>query len=202
MIDFLFAVFWNDEEERLRALWRLGIQMFLFFMVTLFSGAITFLLGKDSRWAPAQTVVYLVLGVGLIWLVGWFLDRRRVRDYGYRLTRDWWTDFGFGMLLGAVLMTGVFACERLAGWIEVTAPLLHEGALPVGKVLLVSVALYFTVALMEEFLSRGYQLRNLAEGMTGRWVGPRTAIVVAWLISSCFFGLLVGSPGTELEFAL
>ncbi len=190
MIDFVLSVFWNNQEDRLRALWRLAIQMFLFFMVSLVSGVIPFLLGKDSPWALLQSVLYLVFGVALIWLVGWFLDRRRIRDYGYHLTRGWWMDFGFGLLLGVVLMTGVFACEQLAGWIDVSTPLLHEGARPVVKVLLVSGALYFTVALMEEFLSRGYQLRNLAEGMTGRWIGPRTAIVAAWLISSCFFGLL------------
>jgi len=163
--------------------------MFLFVMVALVSEAVTFIVGNKSPWAPAATAISLALGVSLIWFVGCFLDRRRVKDYGYHLTSGWWKDFGFGLLLGAVLMTGIFLTERLAGWIEVSAPVFSESGLAWGRVLLLSVPLFFAVALNEEFTSRGYQLRNFAEGIVGRRVGPRAAIVVAWLISSCLFGL-------------
>ncbi len=35
---------------------------------------------------------------------------------------------------------------------------------------------------------RGYPLRNLAEGINVRWLGPRGALVVAWLVTSILFG--------------
>jgi membrane protease YdiL (CAAX protease family) len=44
-------------------------------------------------------------------------------------------------------------------------------------------------------LSRGYQLRNVAEGLAWRWWSPRTALIAGWLLSSAFFGLLhAGNP--------
>jgi membrane protease YdiL (CAAX protease family) len=45
------------------------------------------------------------------------------------------------------------------------------------------------VAINEELAFRGYQLRNLAEGLAGQRVGPRLAIAGAWAISSLAFGL-------------
>jgi membrane protease YdiL (CAAX protease family) len=43
--------------------------------------------------------------------------------------------------------------------------------------------------LAEAFVFRGYQLRNLAEGLAGRLLGPRLAIVIAWLFTSTLFGV-------------
>ena len=52
--------------------------------------------------------------VGSVYLAGRLLDRRWFREFGFRFDRDWWTDLGFGLGLGAVLMTGVFVVERRA----------------------------------------------------------------------------------------
>jgi uncharacterized protein len=189
MIDSLFPAFWNNQERRLRAGWRLVLQMDLFLISATIPSFFVMAVGKESPWAPADSAISVALCLGVIWIVGRFLDRRRIKDYGYHLTWGWWTDFGFGLLLGAVLMTGVFLTERLAGWIDVSAPVLHEGAQAWGRILLLSVPLFFGVALNEEFMSRGYQLRNFAEGIVGRRMGPRAAIVIAWLISSSLFGV-------------
>jgi hypothetical protein len=48
---------------------------------------------------------------------------------------------------------------------------------------------------LEETASRGYQLRNAAEGLNYPILGPRGAVLVAWALSSIFFGALhAGNP--------
>jgi membrane protease YdiL (CAAX protease family) len=45
------------------------------------------------------------------------------------------------------------------------------------------------VGFYEEAFSRGYGLKNLAEGLNLPFLGPRGAVVAAWVISSVFFGV-------------
>jgi hypothetical protein len=55
---------------------------------------------------------------------------------------------------------------------------------------------FVAVGFYEELFSRGYQLRNLAEGLNGRLLGARGGLLLAWLLSSLVFGLLHGAnPG-------
>ncbi len=55
--------------------------------------------------------------------------------------------------------------------------------------MLIEFLFFIAVAFNEEFIFRGYQIRNLAEGLVGRRIGPRTAIAAAWFITAALFGL-------------
>jgi uncharacterized protein len=91
-------------------------------------------------------------------------------------------------------MTGIFLVEYLAGWISVTRLAGSSSAL--AQAFAGSLVVYIAVGASEEFTFRGYQLRNLAEGLAGRRTGARSAIVLAFLVSSAVFGLAhVGNPG-------
>jgi uncharacterized protein len=188
------AAVWNRHERRVRAGWRLLVQMILFILVqvVLVQVVLAVLAGTMGK-TPASTVavivLYPVLGAGLIWLVARFIDRRRVADYGFHLNSSWWKNFSFGFVLGAALMTGIFLTERLAGWITVAPAQTKSGFAPALAVML-SLVFYSTVACMEEFTFRGYQLRNLAEGLVSRRIVAAVAIVAALLMSSAVFGLL------------
>jgi uncharacterized protein len=74
-------------------------------------------LGKGPGSVAFRTALYLTLGAGEAWLLARFVDRRRLADYGFHLAPGWWLDFGFGLVLGAILMTGIFVTELLAGWV-------------------------------------------------------------------------------------
>jgi uncharacterized protein len=181
------GIFWNRREGRLRAGWRLLIQISLFFMIVVGLAVTGKILGDGPGSVIALSGAYLMLGLVMAWLLARFVDHRPLAAYGFHLSRDWWLDFGAGLFLGAILMTGIFVAEYLAGRIAVTAPAVTaSGLLPVPAFLL-SAFFYLAVAFNEEFTFRGYQLRNLAEGL-GR-IGPRGAIFCAWAISSAAFGL-------------
>jgi membrane protease YdiL (CAAX protease family) len=126
-----------------------------------------------------------------VWLAGRFLDRRPFADFGFHLNGGWWLDLFFGMALGALLMTAVFLAELWLGWVTVTGAFksLVPGA-PFWLALLIPAALFLCVGFYEELISRGYQLRNVAEGLNLPGVGPRNAVLLAWVLSSAFFGYL------------
>ena len=206
---------WNADQHRPRALWRLTGQAILFASLALIVEILVGLVGisavvirrglspeelSDPRLVqqfitsnPGVLMLsYLGIAVSLalsIWLAARFLDRRPVADYGFQLGRDWWIDFGFGLLLGAALMAAIFLIELLAGWVSVTGTFVTQrpetGFFPAIAVPLVT---FVAVGFYEELFSRGYQLRNLAEGLTWRFISPRAAIVLAVVLSSAVFG--------------
>jgi hypothetical protein len=61
---------------------------------------------------------------------------------------------------------------------------------PFWLAVLVPATLFVCVGFYEELVSRGYQLRNAAEGLNSSSLGPRGAVLLAWALSSAFFGYL------------
>ncbi|NDJ53514.1 MAG: CPBP family intramembrane metalloprotease, partial [Chloroflexi bacterium] len=102
--------------------------------------------------------------------------------------------FGFGLLLGAILMAMVFVVELAFGWITISDTFVSDPIAGFG-VLFAAVLIGFVfVGIYEEILSRGYHLVNLSEGFANiKGIGPRGAIIIALTLSSLVFGLLHAS---------
>jgi membrane protease YdiL (CAAX protease family) len=209
--------FWNTKEHRLRAFWRLLIQgvMLLVFMLgfqLVFSVVGFAILAGQGNINPDlfttpgnleqfiyqnQFILFLtLLGTGLamtlsVWLAGMILDRRNFKEFGFRLNKSWWTDFGFGLALGAFLMLLIFLAELSAGWVEVTGFLVTRNP---DQAFLIAIlppfGIFLFVGFYEELLFRGYQLTNLAEGLSGKLLSKQGAILLATFISSAVFGIL------------
>jgi membrane protease YdiL (CAAX protease family) len=165
------------------------------------SGGPAALMLSGSPLLPLISSVAGLMGAVLsVWLAGRFLDRRRFADFGFHLSGGWWLDLFFGMALGALLMTGVFLIQLSLGWVVVTGTL--ESRLPgtpFWLAILVPVAVFLCVGFYEELISRGYQLRNAAEGLNFPNIGPRGAVLLAWVLSSAFFGYLhAANPSATL----
>ncbi len=197
-------------------MWRLVAQFVIFLVATsllsgllIAAGMLTGTVGAGSGGAPETTSpVFRVAGalaslVAIffsVWLAGRFLDRRPFADFGFHLDGGWWLDLCFGMSLGALLMTAIFFAELALGWVSVAATFesVEPGA-PFALAILIPIATFLGVGIYEETLSRGYQLRNIAEGLNYPAFGPRTAVVAAWVLTSAVFGLLhVLNPGASL----
>lgn len=210
----LKRLFWNENQHRLRAPWRLAVQAALMAVFALapvvvltevvaaakkrgalppaFSGAV----GEkiiDLIVGPLFTILVVVS----IWIAGRWLDHRRFADFGFHLGRNWVIDLAFGFGLGGVLIGLIFLVEWAAGWIVV------EGTFQVNMPGLswnLAVVYVFVkdicVAVYEGLLSVGYHLKNIAEGFNGlRGLKAKLAIILAALASSVIFGILhVSNP--------
>lgn len=202
------SVFRNPEEGRPRAFWRLLFQfavslagqtllitasLLLFALAggAAIAGANDFAsLASSPSFVLISGAASLAASVFSVWLAGRFFDRRPFSGFGLRLDRAWWLDFGFGLLLGAVLMTGVFMVELSAGWVSVTGAFEAVDGGAFFPAILMPVVFFVCVGFYEELVSRGYQITNIAEGLNFPAIGPKGAVLLAWTISSSVFGLL------------
>lgn len=133
----------------------------------------------------------LILVIGVTILVATRIDRRPIVALGLQFDATWWSDFIFGLLLGAFLMTAVFLTEWMLGWVAVTS-IFYTGLPQTSFALAIwqPTILFIVVGINEELLSRGYQLRNLAEGLAFPLITRTGSVLLAWFISSILFGLL------------
>lgn len=225
-MNWLASLFWNPAERRVRVAWRFAVQGLIWFMILLVGQAAVFVAivrsanargevppdlfgdlsvlsgfvaGTPARLFALQAVSFVAVLVS-VWLAGRFLDRRPFADFGLRLSRAWWLDFAFGLVLGAVLMTLVFGAELALGWVRVTGTFATAEGVRMGALAGVFTLLltYLMVGFSEELMNRGYLLLNTAEWLNGG-LGPRAAIWISLALSSVFFGLLhATNPGATL----
>lgn len=196
MLGTIRSLFWNRDERRIRALWRLLVVFVLYVVFSAIVYAVG-IVGAISATAfaslVASTFVMGLVTIALVAFAGFSLDRRRFVDFGFHLDRDWGIDFGFGLLLGVALQTLIFLTELAFGWIRIVDFTTARGGSFLG-LFATALALFAFVAFREELLSRGYVLKNIAEGLAG--VDPFDgdgAVVVAVVCSSGLFALLHAS---------
>ncbi len=195
----VMSLFWNREEGRVRALWRILLQGALMFAlgvlpILLIAEPLT-ALHKRGLFLPGydhdayDRVINMMVGpllaaavIGSIAIAGRWLDRRPFVGFTGAVDRSWWRHLALGFASGAVLMALVFLVELAAGWIVVTGSLaVNVAGLPLGLALAFPVVKALCVGPYEEFLSRGYHLRNISEG---------TNLVGGVILSSALFALL------------
>ena len=203
-------LFWIPEEKRLSMVWRLVLQILFMALLSLPVGILQYFLMQGAFQPNAGTLIGLNLlailstlfsFLGSIWITGRLFDRRKFADFGVHFSRDWWTDLGFGALLGACLMAIIFLIEYALGWVKITGTIQMD-PLPFPFIVgfLLQFLFFVGVGIYEEFWSRGYQLKNLAEGLNAfKRINPQIAVLVSMLVSSIVFGLLhAGNPNATV----
>ena len=208
MIENLKLLFWNPNEKRLRAGYRIILAVILFFI--LYKGYLFILKSAEVKlYYSDQTSLWVFLVAGTIRLIpaiivlflgGKFLDKRNIKDFGLILNRAWIVDLLFGLGLGAFLMLLIFLVELGLGWISVSEFIHHRDS--ESSFLIPLMVFLFYIACQgafEELLFRGYTLKNLAEGFNSKKIGPKWAVIVAWLLISGIFGLgHLGNPDANI----
>ena len=208
--------FFNKEQKRLRALWRILIQGGLFLLGSTFISSVLgvivilimaatgqadleLLLNQDALMEAFMSLgggwFFALNGVGTVvviiltfFLAGWILDRRKFTDFGFHFSHQWWMDLCFGLVLGAVLMIMIFLIELSAGWITINGTLRAIGNSFLSGWLAALIG-FISVGIYEEMLFRGYHLRNLVEGINWKLWGSRSALWIGYIVSSSIFGL-------------
>jgi membrane protease YdiL (CAAX protease family) len=195
------ARLWNDAERRPRAPLRVGLLLVVTLLLVVgasvggavgvgpFRTLVANVAGDAVAAAVAAVVPVAVVGGSVtlsVLVAARYIDRRRLTDLGLRLDRRWWVDCGFGLALGAALLTLVFLLELAAGWVRVTG--VADPTLGTLVRFLALVVTFVVVGVYEELLLRGYLLTNAAEGLTG-YASDRVAVAVAVALSSLVFGL-------------
>ncbi|MEF8784428.1 MAG: type II CAAX endopeptidase family protein [Haloarculaceae archaeon] len=197
------GLFWNSEELRLRALFRVlattGLLLLVVTLVLSLVGVVNSVLGLPSIFP--QVAAFSLVIVGLVALT-WFIDRRRIRDVGLSLDRQWGLDLLVGFGVGGLMVAVAVALLLVGGLATVSATYAVEnpdftfdaGSTAVG---VLYGFLFFTVfATLEEVLVRGYLLVNIAEGIRQYSSTDRRAVVGAIALTAALFGLLhAANPG-------
>ena len=197
------SVFQHERDGRLRAFWRLLFQYGAFRYTAILLNVLVFVAFtalSTGDLTPGNIPPYLALighvaaltaAVLSVWFACRFFDRRPLSDLGLRLReRAWWLDFVFGLFLGALLMAAIFSVQLAAGWISVTGTFESAGEAPFLLAILPPLVAFLCVGFYEELVFRGYELKNAAEGLNYPGLGPKRAILLAWALSSLFFGFL------------
>lgn len=173
----LRTCFWNPCEHRLRAGWRLLMQLILNL-----GGAAVFTalvvphtpLKHWPRLAVEALGYPMLFGITLlsIWFAARFLDKRAWSDLGLMLRQSaWWLDFGAGFLVGFVLIVLMMASAAALGLMRLELSFTSGiSGLTFPAAALLAALGYAAVGLFEE-TARAYHMRNLFEGLSGTRLG-------------------------------
>jgi membrane protease YdiL (CAAX protease family) len=137
-----------------------------------------------------------------VYLIGHFIDRRKFSDFGFHIDKHWLRQMGLGILLGGLLMGGIFLVEYACGWVKVsgfleTNTLLSSLPTPgyFWSQFFQALVYYFFAAAFEEVLFRAFLLINISEGLHNEKISKKQALWIAAILTSIIFGLAhLGNP--------
>lgn len=183
-------IFFNPEENRLRAGWRIASQLFLMFLIGL---GLIWIVSRFYT-VTGQTLSVFALALGAVISVALAvrgMDQRPYTDLGIAFASPSYREGIFGFLLAGLVMGAIFLTEYLAGWLNIE----NFGWQQVGpESYILSFIAYFAWMLMigfyEELVFRGYQIVNLAEGFNLPDISRRQAVIGSVALSSFIFGIL------------
>lgn len=191
-MDFIASIFYNRQEERIRALWRIVLHLLIMGIITgLLS--LPFIMNQQMGGLGIATVIMMIGITAATLIAGLLLDKRKFSDFGFKINSDWLKDLAFGFLLGGMLMLLTFLSQLWTGQLSVESVNLSFSSIwPLS----VGLGIFILVGFYEELFSRGYHLVNMIEGIHHPALGMQVTIYFAVILSSAIFGAgHIGNPG-------
>lgn len=177
----LLALFVSPTEQRPRALFRLVIHIVALAIVVIALNALSGVIPGGLL-----VVLDLVLVLVVTWAAARFLDGRAFVDLGARVDGARALDLVAGTTVGAIAIGAVAGLEVALGVSQYAAVAIDGARLSAAGI---AAWFFVAVAIQEEVVFRGYQIVNLAEGLTSARISRRGAALLGLAISSTVFGL-------------
>lgn len=192
-------IFINENEQRLRAGWRLLVQLIIMFVLVNLAILASQFLISDSSFITRITCQFAGVTAS-IWISAYWLDKRYFFDFGLTFNQRWRNEFFIGAGVAAFAMGTVFLIEWSAGWITITG---YGWNTNTDSQFWLEIFSFFLGMLMvgfyEELLSRGYQILNITEGLRYPSIGYQGGLTIAVLITSSIFGIMhIFNPNASL----
>jgi membrane protease YdiL (CAAX protease family) len=201
---FLSTIFISPSEPRLRAGWRLMIQVVLQITFTAVAALVFFLPYEViSRNTDISGLPFLLISEAIefpailfsIFIARRFIDKRSFISFGLHLGRRTIIDILAGIGIAFVMMGLIFLFEFYQGWLSINS---FAWNLESAQNVITQVSLFFVVFILvawnEELMSRGYHLQTIASGMNLFW-----GLIIS---SSIFGGLHLANPNATWVSAL
>ncbi|AXT20408.1 CPBP family intramembrane metalloprotease [Flavobacteriaceae bacterium AU392] len=190
------AFFWNKEEKRIRAPYRVFI---LIVLTAIFANILSLAFDDLNELLEKSLLNFLIMTAILlsIYIVGTFIDKRRWVDFGITLLPV--KSFFSGAFLGAFLVTLIFGLMYLLGWLEINDLGYNKfSTYPFLLIFIGQIFRYLCGSVFEEAFNRGYLLINIAEGLNGRLSNSKS-VLISYILTSSIFGILhLGNDNSSL----
>ncbi|MEX0844565.1 MAG: type II CAAX endopeptidase family protein [Balneolaceae bacterium] len=188
--------FYNSDEQRLRALFRILLFIFLFVLVM---AALSII--------PDQSLQYITrsgLALFLFFVMFRYVDQRSWAYSGLTINKTWIYECIAGVAIAGLTMGLIFLSIWLTDGLEITGFGWERSGESWWLIpLLVFFIQMLSVGFYEEVMARGYLIPNITEGFTFGSISPQNAAVIAIILSSSFFGLAhAGNPNATLTAVL
>ena len=189
-------IFYNIEENRLRAGWRILLFCVLFWCFSASVFMIKPMLGDLSKAQFMHDYSLLIFGVLTISAIiavsiaRRYLDHRSFISLGLHVTRRSVADLVFGFFLSAFMAAAFFVCVVYSGVVHFESfnseilpgnDLLSWFGILLSWTLILGLVEFILVGFWEELVFRGYIFKNMKEGM---------GILLAVVISCLMYGLV------------
>lgn len=185
-------LFWNVDENRLRALWRILVFLVIAAIIV---NPIVIVLDQIFEISLHQTAINLIVALGFfisLSIVAKYIEKGSLPEYGLSFSYTSFTHFLQGTLVGGILISIVVLLSWLLGLISIQSTFYtHPESNTFFLVLLFGQFVrYFFGSFFEELLSRAYLIKNISEGIRNRTLRNQRAILISAVFTSLLFSVL------------